>query len=212
MAAKSVSIVFIAKTEQDAFNMIRQLELQEYSGTVEVCYSTIPGIPQAWNDAISKATCELLLFTETDVVFFDEHWIRDMVAEAELSVFVKAREVNHSNQNWSSTIVYRSDLLDEKIDESYPVAEDTEFYLRMRQHGMRFTQTNKVFVEHLRPDLNYKAVDRAFDYGYLTAKLIDEQKYYPLDFYIERQKIAIDVAQKTLLGIKKYQDEQAAKG
>lgn len=176
---------------------------------MEIIYSTLKGIPRAWNDVLKRVKGDLVLFTETDVTFYGNQWLQKMVRGARRGSFVKALEVNHYNQNFCSTIIHREDLHGERMDESFKVAEDTDLFLRLkRDHDIQFMHAKNVAVAHMRPTINRKAVERAEDYGYLTAKMIDEHGYYSLEEYIAKQKAAIAAGEKTLIGIKKYQDEK----
>lgn len=198
-----ISIVFAAKTESEAQTLIDILEKQEHDYDVEFCYSTEGTIPQAVNKAIEMAKGEILIFTETDAKPVSNTWLKNMVESAKKNKFVKALEVNHQTPNWCSTVCYKEDLRGEKIDESYEVAEDTEFFLRMKsKYNMEFATTDKAVVRHFRPFENEKAIRRAYIYGRNTVALIKKYGFYPLNAYIRRQEIKAEEAKLTLKGIK----------
>jgi len=198
-----VSIVFAAKTDKEAQELINILDKQEHDYDIEYCYSTEGGIAEAVNKSLDMATGKYVLFTETDARPVDNFWIKNMVESAEKNKFIKALEVNHQTLNWCSTICHREDLKDERINENYTVAEDTEFFLRLKhKHGMEFKTTNNAVIKHNRPFENEKAISRAYIYGRNTAKLIKRYGFYPLNAYIRRQEIKAEESKLTLKGIK----------
>lgn len=162
---------------------------------------------------MSRATGDLILFTETDVDYLDVHWISKMVENARPGKFVKGLESNHLNRNWCSTIIYREDLHGEKIDERFEVAEDTEYFLRLDdKYGVKFDYAWNVNVMH-RKDvaaISEKALERAYIYGRLTAELLDKYKWHPYTAYKSKQELTEAIGRETLRGINDYENDKQA--
>lgn len=197
-----VTIVFAAKTEQEAQRLLSLLENQEYHGTLTYSYSTLPGIAEAMNEAINKAEGELLLFTETDVEPINIKWIKTMVLNSQKGCFVRGLEVNHRTPNWSNTILYKEDLHNEKLDTNFSVAEDTEFFNRMvSKYGITLSVTRDCVVEHLKEPDSDKAVQRAYEYGMNEIRIMKKYNNYSMKEYRDRQLRKILIAQATLKGI-----------
>lgn len=203
----SVSFVFAAKTEAEAQETIKQLKKQRYRGAMEFCYSTQGTIPEAINLALDKVTHDIIVFIETDVLPHSPDWLRRLLYKLAPGALTFSEEITHTWYNWAGTACYRSDLHNERLDENYPIAEDTEYFERLkRKYGIKLIRSNAV-VFHKKEHETQKALDRAYEYGYLHAKLIDEYQYYPLDGYIQRLELQKTIAEKTLEGIKQYQHE-----
>jgi len=201
-----VSIVFAAKYQHDADMLIELLEEQVYAGEIEYCYSTTGTISEAYNEALDHATGDIILFIETDAIPCSTSFISDMVASAQRGRFTKAVEVNQKNQNWAGCAIYKDDLHGERIDESYEIAEDTEFFQRLkRKHNVGYAHIDAVSVLHLKSPNTPKALERARRYGFLHAQLIAAYGYYPLSAYKQRMELQKQIAEETLKGIEEYE-------
>lgn len=204
---RTVSIVFAAANQRQARELLQRLTNQTYKGKVQYCYSCKGTIPEAMNESLRKATGDFILFTETDVKH-PPNWIEKMVELAEPRKLIKALEVNSINFNFASTICYKEDIEGMFLDETYRIAEDTDFFCRLKQKGILMENKEEIVVQHLRDNDSDKQVERALDYGYIHAKLIDKYEYYPLEKYKKRMQNKLEIAQRTLKGIEKYEKER----
>lgn len=203
----SVSFVFAARTQSEVNDTIEQLKMQRYRGAMEFCYSTEGTIPQALNKAMKMAKNEVIVFIETDVIPHDPDWLRRLLYGLKPGSLVFSDEVTHTWYNWAGTACYRESLHGELLDESYPIAEDTEYFERLkRKHGTRMVRSDAV-VYHRKEHESQKQLDRALQYGYLHAKLIAEYKYFPMEEYKKRLHLSKQIAEETLKGIEKYENE-----
>ena len=205
----SLSIVFAAKTATEARHLVDLLNQQKYDGEVEYCYSTEGNIAHAMNKGVEMATNDLIIFTETDVQPTTEYWFLQMVQAHEQGHFVKSLEVNHQTPNFSGMIVNRGDLNGEKFDESFDVAEDTEFFARMKnKYGMEVKQAKLPSHFHLRSKFTKKMLKRARAYGQNEARIMKQHGNYSIDRYRNRQVLTIEIANEILRGI----EDELSKG
>ena len=206
----SVSFVFAARTEDEANGCISSFkDILNYRGDMEFCYSTNGNIAHAMNEALAKAKHEVVVFIETDTVPVQGDWVDMLLEGIEHGKMMFSREVSHTYFNWAGTAVYKDDLGGLQIDEQYPIAEDTEYFERLkRDRGITLCRSDAAIL-HLKEHESQKALDRAFVYGYLHAKLIEKYKYFSLASYIRRLEVQKQIAEETLAGIKQYQDDKA---
>lgn len=203
----SVSFVFAARTEAEANGCISAFkDILNYRGEMEFCYSTNGNIAHAMNEALAKAKHEVVVFIETDTVPVQGDWVDMLLEGIEHGKMMFSREVSHTYFNWAGTAVYKDDLGGLQIDEHYSIAEDTEYFERLKLKGLTMHRSDAP-IFHLKEHETQKALDRAFDYGYLHAKLIEQYKFYPMHKYIQRLELQKQIAEETLRGIKHYYDE-----
>lgn len=205
----SVSFVFASRTDAEALNTIKELRKQRYCGKVEYCYSTEGTIPHALNKALARAENDIIVFTETDVTPHDPDWLRQLLYKLNPGAIVFSNEVTHTWYNWAGTAVYKDDLGDLKLDEAYPIAEDTEYFERLKlERGLTLLRSNAI-VYHRKEHETQKALSRAREYGYLHAKLIEQYHYFPMDQYKKRLELQLQIAKETLEGINQYENEHS---
>lgn len=203
----SISFVFAARNQSEVEKTVEELKKQQYRGAMEFCYSTEGTIPEALNKAMQMAKNEVVVFVETDVTPHNPDWLRRLLYGLKPGALVFSDEVTHTWYNWAGTACYRESLHGELLDESYPIAEDTEYFERLkRKHGTRMVRSDAV-VYHLKEHETQKQLDRARDYGYLHAKLIEEYKYFPMSEYKKRLELQKQIAVQTLKGIEQYENE-----
>ena len=178
-----VSVITIAKTKEELGPLREILKKQTYKD-FEFVYSTRKGIPQAWNDAIMKAKGEILLITESDVMPLSNRWIEDMVGAAIENgdkAVVRGIEVIPSPWCFSNLACYSKILKANKLDESYPVGEDTELFSRLNDMGYKGVELSISPVLHIRKFKGFfKEVKNAYLYGKFNTRT--NRRYQKLSF------------------------------
>jgi hypothetical protein len=168
-----ISIVIIAKSEKEIDNWKQKIEPQTYDN-YEIVKSTKEGIPEAWSEAISKASGEILLFTETDTHPISPDWLETIVDEFEPesdNVVHFGEFRGYGSYNFSN-LAMDPDLPKEfDIDNTLTVGEDTEWFARMDKKGINFDQRPTAPVYH-HPRPIEREVSRSFEYGLTNAKTI----------------------------------------
>ncbi|TVT94429.1 glycosyltransferase [Haloferax volcanii] len=166
-----VSIVIIGKNRSEIREWEERISNQSYEN-YEICYSTKPGIPQAWNDALGKVSGDIVLFTETDAHPLDNEWLEKIARN-----YSKNHEgVVHFGEfrgynpfNFSNTAV-SSDLITQyELSESFPIGEDSELFARMDKDGVDFDHDLSAPVYH-EPKSSDKLLSRGFQYGKVKAR------------------------------------------
>lgn len=168
-----ISIVVISKSEQKIEEWKKNIQTQTYDN-YEIVESTKEGIPEAWTEAISKASGDLLLFTETDTHPIDQDWLKKIAEgfDFESDEVVHFGEFRGYGSYNFSNLAMLPTLPDEyKIDCDLTVGEDSEWFAKMDKHGVEFDQRPIAPVYHQPRPLKRK-VNRSFEYGLTNARTI----------------------------------------
>ena len=166
-----VSIITIG-LDETSIRRVRDLMKQQTYDDLEVVGSTKDGIPAAWNHALTNASGELYVFTETDAAPIRDDWLERIVADFNLPErrVVHYGEVGRPGHGYDlSNLAVPAAVVDEFcFDESYPIVEDTELFTRMDMAGVKFEKRydNPVY-HHPAPD---RQNERAFQRGYYQAR------------------------------------------
>ena len=134
--------------------------------------STKGTIPEAWNDAISKAKGEFYVFTESDAFPLNERWLEEISEFATKDVFLKGLEINPTDFNLCNLVCDSSIFRTTRFDESLPTGEDTELFARLRKTGMKLKHVNAFPVIHAPRQTWKKTLSRAFRNGMYFMKII----------------------------------------
>ncbi|AUG47477.1 hypothetical protein BVU17_08090 [Haloarcula taiwanensis] len=171
MSDPTLSIVTIARDKKE-FEAWRQRLSEQTFDDYEICYSTTDGIPQAWNEAISKANGQIILFTETDTYPLHDDWLETVVDQYSDNAdnVVHFGEFRGYNPfNFSNTAVSADLMKQYSLNESYAVGEDSELFARMDKEGVEFEHDLNVPVFHESKSTD-KVLSRSFDYGRVKAR------------------------------------------
>lgn len=191
---KKVSVVAIAKNKRELEPLIKALRKQRYRN-FEFVYSTKKGIPQGWNDAISKANGEILVLTESDAMPLNNKWLEEMVNavkkhnknDSQKRTLIRGIEISPLPWCWCNIACYASTLKKNKLNETYPLAEDTELFSRLKKLGYRGLELPIAPVVHKRHSRRFgKAVRNSFMYGQLLTKIA--LKYGNIGFDSKRKE------------------------
>lgn len=211
MSTPRLSLVTIARNTDELNQWKERLENQSYED-YEICYSTAGDIPTAWNEAISQAEGELILFTETDTHPIHSDWLETVVSrysDYHEGVVHFGEFRGYNPFNFSNTAISNEVMQDFEVDDSYPVGEDSELFARMDKNGVDFDHDPTVPVYH-EPKSSGKSLSRGFKYGRVKARTalahgrlgpstnttnstFDDDQGSKLDFFAERiSQIAIE--------------------
>jgi GT2 family glycosyltransferase len=198
---KRISVVTIAKTQAEIDAKILELSGQTILAD-EFCTSTLPKLSDAWVEAFSKVTGDIIVVTETDAHVRGPNFIEDLISQIHHGEIVKGTEINHRLENFAN-IAFFSDLLKQNpITYEYSIAQDTDWYARCKANGVTIRHINGGEVFHDRGFATQKQVGRAYEYGRLHVRLIKKYGYYPLDDLIKRFKLQKRIAEESLRGIR----------
>jgi glycosyltransferase involved in cell wall biosynthesis len=200
-APPRVSLILIAKTEAEIEAKKTLLQRQSYP-LVEFCTSTLPGFAPAFQDAMDKATGDILVFTETDCTPLHEHWLAELVAAVEPDTVVHGLTVTDSTPNMANTALPAAVAKRFPRNPDFDSAEDTEWFLRMERAGIRYKQLNNAIVFHTRPFVRTALRDRAYRYGRDWVRLSRAYGYVTVEALRERAENEKVVAERTLQGIR----------
>jgi glycosyltransferase involved in cell wall biosynthesis len=172
-----VSIVSIAKNESEFIRLKKKLKKQTFKDW-EFVYSTKKGIPQAWNDAIKKAKGNIIIITESDALPLTNNWIKDMVKAVkknDTKTIIRGIEVIPTAWDFSNLACYSKILKQNKLDENYSIAEDTELFARLRKLGYKGKELSIAPIVHMRNKSVSELIKNNFLYGILLVKI--QMKY-----------------------------------
>jgi len=180
-----VSIVSIAKNKKELEPLMNRLKKQTFKDW-EFVYSTKKGIPQAWNDAFSKAKGKIIITTESDAMPLTDTWIEELVNALEklnsTLVFVRGLEFQPTSWCWCNTVFYAETIKKHKLDKSYPIAEDTEFFSRLHyKYNYKGYTLNIAPVMHVKKFKGvWKEIKNHYLYGKLHARI--KNNYHVINF------------------------------
>lgn len=191
---KEVSVITIAKNERELEPLKRLLAKQTFKN-FEFVTSTKKGIPQAMNDAVNKAKGEIIVVTESDALPLTNKWLEEMVKavkehnkkDSEKKTLVRGIEVSPLPWCWCNFACYASALKKNRLNETYPMAEDTELFARLKKLGYRGLELPIAPVLHKRQIRDFwKSVKNSYKYGLLLTKI--NLKYGGVGFGKEKKE------------------------
>ena len=166
-----ISVVSIAKDETELKKLADALSDQTYKD-FEFVGSTKGTIPEAWNDAISRAKGEYIVFTETDARPLNNHWLEEISHHLERNVVLKGIEIRPTELDMCNLVADAQIFKQLQFDESFPVAEDTEFFVKLKRYNIPIKEVEAFPIIH-KPSVSWKkTMSRAFTYGMMFSKII----------------------------------------
>jgi len=171
-----VSVICIAKSDEE-FERLRDRLSQQTFKDFELVVSTAPSIPAAWNECLSRASGEILVFTESDAYPLYDTWLEEIVRKVEEGVVLKGLEINPTDMNMCNLAAHAKTIGDARFDETFAICEDTEFFARLQTRGIRLEQVEGFPVVHVSSISFRKTIGRSFLSGRLTARIL--RKYGP---------------------------------
>jgi GT2 family glycosyltransferase len=165
------SVISIARDERELDGLRDHLSRQRFRD-FEFVSSTKGSIPEAWNDAVARATGEFLVFTESDARPLQETWLAEIDALVGEGTVMKGLEITPTSLDLCNLVCDRRVFETMRFDETFPIGEDTELFARMRRSGIAIEQVRGFPVMHERTETWGKTRRRAFASGRLTAKIL----------------------------------------
>ena len=169
-----VCVISIAKSEEEFERLKRALERQTFRD-FEFITSTKGSIPEAWNDAISKALskgCEILVFTESDAFPLNERWLEEAAANFKKEAVLKGLEINPTYFNMCNLVADAEIFKRVRFDESFKSAEDTELFARLIKMGVEVKYVNAFPVVHIPTRTWRKTLARGLRNGMYFMKIM----------------------------------------
>ncbi|RLJ01788.1 MAG: hypothetical protein DRP08_05145, partial [Candidatus Aenigmatarchaeota archaeon] len=159
-----VSIISIAKDDREFERLRKALDKQTFRD-FEFITSTKGSIPEAWNDAISRARGEILVFIESDAFPLNDRWLEEIVENFEKGTVLKGLEINPTSLNLCNLVCDAFILKKVQFDKSFKVCEDTELFARLRKMGIKVGFVNAFPVVHIPKRTWRKTLSRALRIG-----------------------------------------------
>jgi glycosyltransferase involved in cell wall biosynthesis len=174
------SVVCIAKNERELGDLKAALKRQTYRD-FELVTSTKKGIPVAWNDAFSRAKGKYIVVTESDALPMNDEWLAQMVKSIrgkDEKTIIRGIEVPQLPWCFCNLVCHASLLKNNKLNEKYPIAEDTELFARLRKNGYKGLMLPIGPVFHKRRGKGFaKDVKNYYIYGRLLSKIFMQYGY-----------------------------------
>ncbi len=173
-----VSVVSIAKNERE-FKKLKEMLRKQTFRDFKFIFSNKKGIPQAWNDAIEQAKGKIIVVTESDSLPLQKTWLEEMVKavkkhnrnDTKKRTVIRGIEVSPLPWCWCNFACYANVLKNNKLNESYSIAEDTELFSRLRKKGYRGLELPIAPVFHKRSKGFWKFIRNRFFYGLYHTKI-----------------------------------------
>lgn len=166
-----VSVISIAKSEAELERLRKTLERQMFKD-FEFITSTKGSIPEAWNDALSRAGGEIIVFIESDAFPLNEHWLEEIVTNFKKGTVMKGLEIVPTGLNLSNLVCDAEICRKLRFDESFKCAEDTELFARLRKIGVKIEFVNAFPVIHVSSRTWRKTLSRSFRNGMYYMKIM----------------------------------------
>ncbi|MFX0132463.1 MAG: glycosyltransferase family 2 protein [Candidatus Hodarchaeota archaeon] len=166
-----ISVISIAKKDEDLNNLLEKLKNQTYKD-YEIIISTKGTIPEAWNDAISKAKGEFIVLTESDAFPLTNSWLEEISKYAKKNTIIKGLEIRPTDLDCCNLVCDATILKNEKFNENFNVAEDSELFARLRKKGVKIEFINSFPVVHIQKITWKKTISRSFIYGKNYVRII----------------------------------------
>jgi glycosyltransferase involved in cell wall biosynthesis len=166
-----ISVISIAKKDSDFEKLRKALDEQTFRD-FELVTSTKETIPEAWNDAISRAKGEILVFIESDAFPLSNNWLEEIAKHAKKNAVLKGLEINPTDLNLCNLVCDASIFKKIRFDESFKIREDTELFARLRKMGIEVGFVNAFPVVHVPTRTWRKTLSRALRSGMYYMKII----------------------------------------
>jgi glycosyltransferase involved in cell wall biosynthesis len=166
-----LSVISIAKNEGE-FEPLRQALARQTFRDFEFVTSTKPSIPEAWNDAISRAMGEFLIFTETDARPQSDEWLEEAVMNARKGCVLKGLEIRPADLDLCNLICDASVFQKVRFDETFKICEDTELFAHLRKNGVIIDYVSGFPVVHVPLQHWRKTLTRGLRIGMYHMKII----------------------------------------
>ncbi|MEM2045597.1 MAG: glycosyltransferase [Candidatus Bathyarchaeia archaeon] len=166
-----VSVISIAKSDAEFERLREALERQTFRD-FEFITSTKGSIPEAWNDALSKAKGEIIVFIESDAFPLNERWLEEIVENWRKGAVLKGLEINPTSLNLCNLVCDADIFRKVRFDESFKCTEDTELFARLRKMGVEVGFVNAFPVVHVPSRTWRKTLSRSFRSGMYFMKIM----------------------------------------
>jgi len=165
-----ISVISIAKEDYEFERLRKALEKQTFQD-FEFVSSTKGTIPQAWNDAISRAKGEIFVFTESDAFPLNDRWLEEIAKIGKKNAILKGLEINPTSLNLCNLVCDGSIFKETKFDETFLSSEDTELFARLRKMGVEIGFVNAFPVMHVSTKTWKKTLSRGLGGMYLMKTI-----------------------------------------
>lgn len=166
-----ISVILIAKKKSEFEGLRKALANQTFQD-FEFVTSTKDTIPEAWNDAISRARGEFLVFTESDAFPLNNRWLEEIANTAKKNTALKGLEIKPTDLDLCNLVCDSSIFKKVSFDESFQICEDTELFARLRKMGVKTEYTNAFPVIHAPAQTWKKSLSRGLKKGMFYMKII----------------------------------------
>ena len=113
-----------------------------------------------------------MVFTESDAIPLNNYWLEEIVKFAKKNTLSKGLEINPTDLDLCNLVCDASIFKKVRFDESFPIAEDTELFARLRKIGVKIEHVNAFPVIHCPEQTWRKTLSRSFRNGMLIMKII----------------------------------------
>jgi glycosyltransferase involved in cell wall biosynthesis len=180
MSVPKFSIISIAKKESH-FDRLKKALSTQNNRDFEFVPSTKGTIPEAWNDAISKAKGDFFIFIDSDAYPLNDNWLEEISNIIEKNVVMKGIEIRPTDMTMNNLVGDADIFREEKFNESYKICEDMEFSARMKKKGNKIKRIESFPVVHTPSVSIRKTLYRSILNGLYSIKLLYSYGYSNID-------------------------------
>jgi glycosyltransferase involved in cell wall biosynthesis len=179
-----VEISIVIPMRKRPVALLNDLKKQTYKN-FEVVLGKGPSAPKALNYGIERAKGKKIIFVESDVRIFSRNWLSEMNRAMDKYGMVKADQAilqfplpeSYNNSGMPANIA-KSTL----FDEHYKVAEDVEWFQRLRSKGYEFKRIRKPVVWHFKKMNAKKEIIFSFKTGVTFSRIALSYKHPNMNF------------------------------
>jgi GT2 family glycosyltransferase len=166
-----ISVISIAKKETD-FQRLRSAMQNQTFRDFEFITSINGTIPHAWNDVISRAKGDIIVFTESDAFPLNNNWLAEIAEHAKKGAILKGLEITPTDLDLCNLVCDSSIFKETRFDESFHSGEDVELFARLRKKGVPIKYANAFPVVHIQTVSWRKTFSRGFRSGIYLSKIM----------------------------------------
>lgn len=192
-----VSVIVTVKNDKRLIDLIKALEKQTFKdfevliadsseerifkGETKLYMKYFHTKPMTIADSLmflaKKASSEIIAITESDCVP-NERWLEDLINEYEdkKTIIVGSQDIVSPRVEVISfaSLLVPKDAFKIKMNKKLKVAEDTDWFMSLKEKGFKFKKINKALVIHYKDPI--KRIFRSFDYAKSHAYIYVKHK------------------------------------
>lgn len=186
-----VSVAITCKEGTDLSEIHESLRKQTFKD-FEIVITHDKTMTEGYNSDIEQVKGNIIVFLESDCTPLTETWLEELISEVEDGIIVKGLEVRITPLSVANTAITRKTIENERFNEDFYPAIDTDFLRRLMLKGAKVKEVNKAIVYHKKVSWKTKSIKRRLLFSFLfPAKAV--RSYYR---YGPKQDLESDILKR----------------